>query len=1800
MHKPCPCPDCKGANPAHALLTMACEDSGDAFQVRVPHGARNDRAGWGSSPRVQWTGEDGALKHGIALTRGRAGVTARDEQGVEHRLDVGSFEDVAPRKPTVLRKAAAFLLRKARALKPGQRWITVHSDGEGGGTPILIEDNKDGTHSVIAGAGGKLQHLRLTNVKPKNAAEEKLAAADKRKKESERKAAQPKEIRQAEKEAKAGAQTRKVQAERDFVEAVRGKMGGVSEDLDQAKLAHLPSGTRNLILSRHHAKQIGEAKALVEEASKKLVAEKVGEAVEETAIKAKADEDPVLTAHARELASTELELNDQEDKERLQERRRATTRVTGGDAKVGEKATEKALAEIEKAPDPTEKLKQLGGRDDERPILVGDTAASEEVQRRSTQALHDAKILAKAAKGEEPATPTEKKVVAAALAKLEVPEGDPEAAKAALAGEAARRFRRAHVQEAKAQRFQEIEAENGPMAAHQALAYSDMLGGIAGSASAAKRMGLTTAERVPLKEHETAAMLDVLKSAATLRDAQKQFREMNRAAEAGDYTKARQAFDVDLNQADKVVALSVEDSVRRSLAEGLRGMASRERPAYMQSVASGQYDALADVGLAIGGQRYLDRPTVDAIGQANSATLLRWAMERDGHAPRDLQAAVEEHHATSTGKISTDALAKAEKYAPKLATTVEDVGDIEKAAAHLDLHEQDLDDAQRAVGSALGRMEATAALGESFRRKLPDTMEIHTGGDVGGTLQWMHAIGLTKKGEDYDIDYASKKVVIPKSAWGKLVNALPKEEVQKRTAARAIKAGAKDEAGWLPEGIVRRAASSFTDAAPASPRSWTPLKLDGEGDWKSNLQDHVGSRLADGEGPADVMSDLLSPKNINSAPDRDAYVAAVRATFPVLNEEGKQVKLDQHREHFQGLAESYMAKKYGTASGALHAQDIRPDAPETHEALFRALAEHPEAAHAFTPTGELDHQGQRSLRDYFYKRQGIDPKARADDERFRQEMVSLGPRPDPNKGTLSMFGGGGPSPEFRDWERRRDGLLQQYPRQSSKEAEALLGPNPDPDKLKALHEAAAAAPTAWERYVEAHGSLELGQRALQDELRGKFVESFREHHARAHGEGLKTGVAEVANRERHVLATAGEDELAKLRADAQASYAKLRARTGGQFAAEGEGAVKDKFTRHLEQETIDRQNQLGMFGARTIEPEGPPALRQPGKGERVTLGERAEGQIASLMPKLNEGFKAGGKIGLFAGLNMDGARVHQQRVIKMLGANGGRLGAYLGTGSGKSLVSIGAFTGEHAAGKATHGMYVVPAAVQEQFGAEMLRYTKPGAYRWATGSGKDHEARVAMLKDPDTHMKVMTHESFRDTMTRMMSDHHHGGDIEKTKAALAAGSPAERASMMRSTMDANGIKPWFFYGDEAHRFTHRGEGEAAGLHLVMGAAAHPDNASHALLGTATPVKNDESESYSMAAMLDPKSYGDRHQFLQNYGQNLATNPDAIRREMAHLVYTARVDPEGVDRTDTDNPRIKAGSGGLFGGGGPAKKIGTDGPLQLGDEHRKLVDGVDTLYQRVRKSREAGKVDVDAMRELSPGQFAGQPPEEHEKIARRLSDSVGIIRESALRRAVNQAPPAINTKLKALSEVVHHDINEATWRDREGREQRGKPSIVFTDSLAEAQMIHAHLTKQGIRAGLYHGGLNAKEREKVRLGFQPEGGGKPTHDVVVATSAAEAGINMQRAKVVHHFDVPMTEKSHAQRSGRAYRQGQQGDVDIHNWHTDADYEQNAIRRLKRKGDLAAVFQHPVEHLDEHGIAGIYNRILADKTQIREVA
>jgi SNF2 family DNA or RNA helicase len=91
----------------------------------------------------------------------------------------------------------------------------------------------------------------------------------------------------------------------------------------------------------------------------------------------------------------------------------------------------------------------------------------------------------------------------------------------------------------------------------------------------------------------------------------------------------------------------------------------------------------------------------------------------------------------------------------------------------------------------------------------------------------------------------------------------------------------------------------------------------------------------------------------------------------------------------------------------------------------------------------------------------------------------------------------------------------------------------------------------------------------------------------------------------------------------------------------------------------------------------------------------------------------------------------------------------------------------------------------------------------------------------------------------------------------------------------------------------------------------------------------------------------------------------------------------------------------------------------------------------------------------------------------------------------------------------------------------EPTLIFTGSAATARDLHQHLKNSGL--------VTARERtrDEVLRAFR-----NGRIDVVVSTDLAAEGLNLQRAAVVIHYDLPWNPVKLDQRNGRAHRIGQQ--------------------------------------------------------------
>jgi superfamily II DNA or RNA helicase len=95
---------------------------------------------------------------------------------------------------------------------------------------------------------------------------------------------------------------------------------------------------------------------------------------------------------------------------------------------------------------------------------------------------------------------------------------------------------------------------------------------------------------------------------------------------------------------------------------------------------------------------------------------------------------------------------------------------------------------------------------------------------------------------------------------------------------------------------------------------------------------------------------------------------------------------------------------------------------------------------------------------------------------------------------------------------------------------------------------------------------------------------------------------------------------------------------------------------------------------------------------------------------------------------------------------------------------------------------------------------------------------------------------------------------------------------------------------------------------------------------------------------------------------------------------------------------------------------------------------------------------------------------------------------------------------------------------------GEPTLIFTGSAATARDLHAGIRGSGL--------VTSKERSRDAVLHAFRNG---KLDVVVSTDMAAEGLNLQRAAVVIHYDIPWNPVKLDQRNGRAHRIGQQRDT-----------------------------------------------------------
>lgn len=123
--------------------------------------------------------------------------------------------------------------------------------------------------------------------------------------------------------------------------------------------------------------------------------------------------------------------------------------------------------------------------------------------------------------------------------------------------------------------------------------------------------------------------------------------------------------------------------------------------------------------------------------------------------------------------------------------------------------------------------------------------------------------------------------------------------------------------------------------------------------------------------------------------------------------------------------------------------------------------------------------------------------------------------------------------------------------------------------------------------------------------------------------------------------------------------------------------------------------------------------------------------------------------------------------------------------------------------------------------------------------------------------------------------------------------------------------------------------------------------------------------------------------------------------------------------------------------------------------------------------------------------------------------------------------------------LYYEIRDKTDPKREIikyiRQHPGKSGIIYCLSRRKVEELAELLNVNGIKARPYHAGLDAKTRAENQDAFLME-----EVDVIVATIAFGMGIDKPDVRFVIHYDIPKSIEGYYQETGRAGRDGKEGE------------------------------------------------------------
>jgi hypothetical protein len=276
-------------------------------------------------------------------------------------------------------------------------------------------------------------------------------------------------------------------------------------------------------------------------------------------------------------------------------------------------------------------------------------------------------------------------------------------------------------------------------------------------------------------------------------------------------------------------------------------------------------------------------------------------------------------------------------------------------------------------------------------------------------------------------------------------------------------------------------------------------------------------------------------------------------------------------------------------------------------------------------------------------------------------------------------------------------------------------------------------------------------------------------------------------------------------------------------------------------------------------------------------------------------------------------------------------------------------------------------------------------------------------------------------------------------------------------------------------------------------------------------------------------------------------PTVVRFDRSDLARAAAADEDSDDDTTIRLPKI----------------VSHVVALEPSKPEKALADGtrkhMKTMYLKmVEKYEEAAQLNPD-------DELLAEAKDDLRSVRGAVLGSVTLSRIGASDPRALLASDSLGVTLLdvegLIDPVVKGGSTKGKWliKTLEGHIAKKESALVFTDFSSVATRVCADLKEAGMRVAAYTGSVNRAKRTELRQRFMGRPCEKhekamvtgavpnckdckqPDLDVLVLTKAAYKGLNLQRAAVLVHYDLPWMPSDVVQRLGRASRDGAHNEI-----------------------------------------------------------